>query len=269
LPSEPSTANRVSKANRWGDTQRYYEINGVHYPSVTTIIGGAVNKPALVPWSAKVEREAVSRAAGNLWDDVKGITPPMTREAFLASLQTRVGKQKAHVKELEKASNIGSQVHALIEWNMRKEMGQLVGPEPPIGAPALMAFGAYEEWRKTAGLMPRLIEQVVWSTRHGYAGTLDLYAGMDHEGQQIMAVTDYKTGRAIYAEAFLQIAAYAQALVEMEQIKPPVSGCIVRLPKLASDPLPEVRILSYDEMVTHFQAFLSVLEVWKWMEAQK
>ena len=117
-----------------------------------------------------------------------------------------------------------------------------MGPEPVLADTALWAFMAYEDWRKATTLSPRAIEQVVWSDRHGFAGTMDLYAEVTLDGVAIPAVLDWKSGKGIYAEALLQNAAYVQALIEMGHAAPPVAGVIVRLPKVETDPAFEVRV---------------------------
>jgi hypothetical protein len=68
---------------------------------------------------------------------------------------------KGPLKELEKAGKIGSQVHALVEGTLRREMCQEAGPSPPITDKAMWAFIVWEEWRKWIRLKPILIEQMV------------------------------------------------------------------------------------------------------------
>ena len=45
----------------FADRARFYTIDGVQYPSVTTILE-VINKPALGPWYAKEERRAFETA---------------------------------------------------------------------------------------------------------------------------------------------------------------------------------------------------------------
>jgi hypothetical protein len=254
----------VARDDGFGRSSRFYETpDGNSYPSVTTILQ-AVNKPALVNWAAKVEREAVIQAAANLWEDAPTTGAKMTRPVYVTTLEARIGKQKAHQKALAKAGEIGSQVHALIEWNLRKQLGQKVGPEPEIVDGAAWAFAGYEEWRSQAGFQPKLIEQAVWSNTYGYAGTMDWFGSVNG----VECVGDWKTGKAIYGEAVLQNAAYVHALKEMGHVEGPVGGCIVRLPKVEDDPGIEVKIITPEELDAAFAVFLNVFEVWKWMDAE-
>jgi hypothetical protein len=247
--------------------RHYVTPDGQVLPSVTTILQ-AIGKPALINWAAKVEREMVIEAAANLWEDAPTTPKKMSRPAYIATLTDRIGKTKAHQRELTKAGEIGTQAHSLIEWNLRQEIGQVVGPQPQVSDKALWAFMAFEEWRKTAGLVPKVMEQMIWNPRHGYAGTMDLLGLVTLKGKPCAAVLDWKTGKAIYPEAALQNAAYVRALVEMEQIPGPVHGLIVRLPKVETDPEFEVKVIEPEEQADLYGTFMAVKDVWEWQQKQ-
>lgn len=240
---------------------RFYEIeDGVELPSVTSILG-CIGKPALVNWAANTERELVVDASTALYGDLAG-TPKMSAAAYRQTLITRLGHEKAHKRELAKAAEIGTQAHALIEWNLRRSLGQKVGEEPRVEGKALWAFMAAEDWIKAVHLKPLAMEQTVWSRTHSYAGTLDLLGEVNGE----LAVCDFKTSKAVYPESFLQVAAYAHALAEMGHSSPR-AGWIVRLPKVESDPAFEaVRVPDFGPL---FETFLHVIEVWRWSFAQE
>src|SRR3990167_4147188 len=262
------TAKRHTVDQGYGRTSRQYQTpDGERYDSVTSILS-VVGKPALINWAANTERALVIEAASNLWEDIPINGKKMSRTAYVATLTERIGKQKAHQKELAKAADIGSQVHALIEWNLRRELGQIVGPEPTVQDKAAWAFMSYEDWRKATKLVPVAIEQVVWSTQHRYAGTMDLFADVLIEPYgSCHVVLDWKTGKGIYPEALLQNAAYVQALIEMGHAAPPVHGAVVRLPKVETDPEFEVRIITPEEQVELFKVFVNVKALWDWSQA--
>jgi len=226
------------------------------FPSVTEILR-AVSKPALVPWAVNMERAAVTEAARDLYLDAAVLPKPMSGDAFTASLGIRLGEVKRHTKEVERAQETGTQAHHLIEWASRKAIGQEVGPEPKVREEALWAYMAWEDWVKQHRVRPIRIEQQVWSRRYGYAGTMDLLAEVDGE----LSLVDYKTGKAVYEESYLQNVAYQVALAEMGH-GTPTRGYIVRLPKLTSDPAFEV--VSVPPVSELFPVFLAVCEVWKW-----
>lgn len=236
---------------------RFYEIDGMQYPSVTTILQ-IIGKPALVPWAAKVEREMVMEVSASLYLDCAQ-TPVMNRAAWMTTLQARLGKEKAHKKEMEKAAEIGSQVHALVEWTLKGELCHKVGPSPIISDKAQWAFMAWEDWRRAVNLKPLMVEQAVWSDEHRYAGTMDLLAEVD--GQ--LTVLDWKTGKKIYPEAYIQNAAYRHAVREMGH-GDPIRGMVVRLPKLETDPEFEAKNVPFHEAYL-FQRFLRAKDLWNGM----
>lgn len=234
---------------------RFYDIEGRSYPSVTSILQ-VISKPALMNWAAKVEREMVLECSADLFEDIVNV-PKMARAAWITTMQSRLGKMKAAQKELEKAADIGSQTHALIEWNLKARMCQEAGPSPRVSDKAQWAFMAWEDWSKSVNLKPIFVEQVVYSQKHGYAGTLDLLAEIDGK----LTVLDWKTGKRVYAEAHLQNTAYRSAIREMGHADP-VAGMIVRLPKLETDPDFEV-VEAYQESAC-MGRFLNAIELWTW-----
>lgn len=244
-----------------GPSGRFYRIDDLELPSVTHILG-CIGKPALINWAANQERTLVSEAAADLYLDLCAIPKPMPRTAYLTTLQARVGKTKAHQRELAKAGEIGTQVHKLIEWNLRRALKQEAGPEPRVIEDAQWAFMSWQDWATSVSLKPIFIEQTVFSKAHGYAGTMDLLA----EVSGVLTLVDFKTGKAIYAEAHLQNVAYQAALIEMGHVSP-AAGCIVRLPKVQTDPAFEVAVVPpVSELLP---TFLAVKEVWKWWFAQE
>ena len=239
---------------------RFYCIDGDDEPYVSvTHALSCIAKPALINWAANQERSSVMDAAADLYLDLLK-AQPMGRPTYLATLQGRLGKQKAHQKELAKAGEIGTQVHALIEWNLRRELGQAVGPEPRVVDAGQWAFMAYQDWAQSVNLKPLFIEHVVFSRTHKYAGTMDLLA----EVNGIVTLVDFKTSKGIYDEALLQNVAYQTALVEMGHSEPR-AGLIVRLPKLETDPAFETRPVPPTAELFH--VFISVLQVWRWWHA--
>ena len=238
-----------------GPLGRFYAVDGELFPSVTHILS-CLNKPALVNWAANQERTLVTAAAADLYLDLAK-TPPMSRPAYVTTLQTRIGKEKAHQRAVAQAADIGTQVHALIEWNLHRSLGQAVGPSPRVVDDAQWAFLAFEDWAASVSLKPLLIEQQVFSRTHRFAGTMDLLA----EVNGVPTLVDVKTGKAVYREAHLQNVAYQVALDEMGH-GAPAAGCIVRLPKVQTDPAFEV--VASPPRDALFPSFLAVLDVWRW-----
>ena len=90
----------------------------------------------------------------------------------------------------------------------------------------------------------------------GYAGTLDLYARV----KGVLTVLDWKSGKAIYPEAFLQNVAYRHAAKRLGM--PSAQGLIVRLPKLVDDPAWEVMPVP---ATLSIEDFLAAMRLWRWL----
>lgn len=267
-------ATRASRTDMFGQSSRFYEIeteNGiVKYPSVTTILS-CVAKPGLIPWAAREERKLVTETAVQLYLDAPA-SPKMSKAAFLSTLDKRLGETRAHVRILDKANDIGSQIHALIEWNLRKTLGQVVGPEPPITDDGALAFTAYQKWADKVDLKPELIEQTVWSHAYKYAGTADFVATMDDgtgTGERVRVLGDWKSSKALYPESSLQVAAYATALQEMGHANDGLGALVVRLPKTVKETEPETKILTPHDVRMAALVFRYVKQVWDWQELNR
>src|SRR5262245_34040247 len=143
----------------------------------------------------------------------------------LAAVAEAVTGVKAAEREQHRAAMIGTAVHAGIEWQLRTRLGEDPGPEPRLPDAAAWAVESWKDWARQVDFEPLGIERVVVCPRCGYAGTLDLYARV----QGLLTVLDWKSGKAIYPEAFLQNVAYRHAATR--QGWPSARGLIVRLPK--------------------------------------
>ena len=283
--------SQLARRNEVARKGRHYQLfeTGENVPSVTNILG-VIGKPALVPWAANMERTLCLDAAADLNDDLPAGGPKMSRPGYITTLDQRIGKTKAHKKELDKAAEIGSQAHALIEWKLQSKMLEEVGTQPKVSQKAMWAYTAWENFEAEVNLEPMSggIEQTIWSLDHRYAGTMDLYAEFDiteslvarqpesyrdelsqYIGTRQKSIQDWKTGKRIYLEAGLQIAAYRQAMIEMGHADETCFGIIVRLPKVETDPDFEVRLYPLSELTKLFTAFLHVKKVWEWVRQEE
>lgn len=251
---------KVTKDNRIQlPDGRYYESEGKKLPSVTTLLN-VIAKPALVHWAAKIERELVLSASVDYYKELASANEESCG-FYLQHLEQRIGKARAHQKVLKEAGEIGNEAHAMVEWELKTELKMDVEFDRPVltHPGALQAYKSWQDWRSSVKMRPIAIEQVIVSDKYGYAGTLDLLA----EVNGVLTVPDWKTGKSIYVESFLQNAAYRQAVREMG-IGDPKQGFIVRLPKLADDPGFEVRDAGEEKPA--FEAFLSATNLWSWLK---
>jgi hypothetical protein len=180
----------------------------------------------------------------------------LTSEQLLDAVIRAVDGVKAADREKAKAATIGTAVHAAIEWHLRTQRGEDAGPAPRLSEAAQWAVEAWKDWARSVALEPLAIERVVTCRACGYAGTLDFYARV---GGVPTILLDWRSGRAIYAEAFLQNVAYRHAAAGLGL--PSSQGCIVRLPKTVDDPAFEVQWVP-DTIV--LDDFLAALRLWRW-----
>jgi len=243
----PASAPRPA----WRD--RFYTIDGYRLPSVTTILD-IIAKPALGPWYAKEERRYFETAM------LEVLSRPGARdpEFVLAAVAEAVTGVKAADREKQKAAAIGTAVHAGIEWELRRQLGEDAGPAPHLPEVAAWAVESWKDWARSVTVGPVAIERTVYCLECGYAGTLDLYARV----KGVLTVLDWKSGKAIYPEAFLQNLAYRHAATHAGLSS--TQGLIVRLPKLLDDPAWEV--MPVPTTLT-LEDFLAALRLWRWQRA--
>lgn len=159
-------------------------------PSATTILKVYDKSGPLVGWAT---RETAAAAVRNL-TVLQAMVSESGPDNAAAWLRTMPGFQR------DTAADLGSTVHGLVESLAR---GQEVSVPDDI-APFVAAFQRGEvEWRPTY----LAAEEMVMSREHGYAGTLDAIVRIAGE----VWLVDWKTGKYIYPETGLQLAAYGHA----------------------------------------------------------
>src|SRR5262245_49404625 len=237
------------RAASWS-RDRFYSIEGRLLPSVTTVLE-IIAKPALGPWYAKEERRYFETAM------LEVLSQPGARdpEYVLAAVAEAVTGVKAADREKQRALMIGTAIHAGIEWHLRCRLGEDAGDEPRLPDAAALPVESWKDVPTSVALEPLAIERTVYCEACGYAGTLDLYARV----RGVLTVLDWKSGKAIYPEAFLQNVAYRHAAGRLGL--PAEQGLIVRLPKLLDDPAWEVMPVPEELRIEDFQAALAL---WRW-----
>lgn len=168
-----------------------YRLDGEWVPGVTTILGDAIPKHALPKWSAKSVAEYVARnreTVERLWD--------IGENAAVAALK------EVPWAERDAAGRRGTEVHDLAE---RYVKGEAVEVPDEIAGHVEACADFIEAW----DIQPVLVEAVVGSREHWYAGKLDLVAD---SAKAPRAIFDWKTSRSgIFSETAFQTTAYAFA----------------------------------------------------------
>jgi hypothetical protein len=218
-----------------------YETPDGLLPRVTTInriVGDGTD--ALIRWSADTERAAVLAACGEVFATGECAGPP----EFIAEVEAHLGTARQHVKKLAEAAEIGTSIHQMIQWTLRREIGEDAGQAPVLRDEAQWAFMAWQDWRSKQSWKVLRVEQPIWDAERGYAGTVDFIGEEDGE----LIVDDWKSSKGIYSTHHLQLGAYCDA-IEKRMRRKVKRARLVKTPKTIGDELIQVRELgdmSYD-----------------------
>lgn len=104
---------------------------------------------------------------------------------------------------MERAAALGTAVHAMIDLEIRRELD-----EPAMHPDLLPYLGQYREFVQWSGFKCLLSEARVYSARHGFAGTLDLFGEINGE----LVLIDAKRCARVPVTAGPQTAGYEIAL---------------------------------------------------------
>ena len=177
---------------------RFYSLpaGGPDLPSVTTILD-VLAKPALVRWAAKEVAEAA-------WDDRKALSVMKDREAALKMLKGAPWSRR------EKAADLGTSVHEVAA------VLSAGGTLPSISPTAEPYVDAFLQAVKDLDLDIEITEATVGNRTIGYAGSLD---GIGTSGMMDKRfLFDIKTGKGVYPETSLQLAAYRFAEIIVKSV---------------------------------------------------
>lgn len=194
-----------------------YALDGIQYPSVTSILGLVDKSSALTWWASRC-------AVDYIRENIDRIQNPRGAHEIDGILNDAVG---AFRDASRKAVDIGSQVHHAIEDYIKRG----VDPTGELSPEVQNGFLAFLEWEHKTGVEWGTSELTLFSTAHGYAGTTDIIA--DINGHRFLI--DFKTSKAVYDEYRMQAGAYRQAYNEMYQ-EPIHNVGILRLDKETGAP---------------------------------
>lgn len=153
----------------------YKLADGTRVPGATTITG-LLNKPHLVRWANKLGLEGIDSS-----------------------------------KYTDEAAAVGTLAHALVQAHLQGETLDTSMYSPQQVDLAENAVLSYLEWESRHKIEPILLEKPMVSEKLRYGGTLDCYCMLD----DVPTLIDFKTGKAIYDEYFVQTAGYKNLLMEL------------------------------------------------------
>ena len=214
-------------------------------PSVTNIIS-ILEKPQLIAW--KVEQGIIAALT----------MPDRERQAFGDDLDALAAKVAQDADETKNAAaKFGSAMHSAIEnWIMSSEV-----PDDTTILPHFEKFVAW--WNEN-------VEEIYWTEQclvgDGYAGRGDLKARIKGHG---VAIVDFKTrkqdGRgkfASYDEDGMQLAAYREADMFLDDTGPPAEHCISLYINSGEPKPPVLKVWDQEDITRLHRAFLAAKDLW-------
>lgn len=225
-----TTSNRLE----FDEINHVYKLDGKLITGVTTILS-VIAKPALIQWSANRAVEHIGE-----WFNTNALTTynnkgeekpfvEIHKEDFLNELKEA---KYAHRKTKESAGDFGTRFHSLIEDYIR------ISFKTPLYKPTETVikkvdkdlqkpFREFINWTIENKVRFFKTEERVFSEHYWYAGTYDFICEM---GGRIL-IGDLKTSKGIWPEYYYQLAAYENAVKEMDKTMRIDGGVIVNCKK--------------------------------------
>jgi hypothetical protein len=231
-----------------GKGRHYRTTDGELVPSVTNVIG-ILDKPALPRWAAKMVAERAMQLKHSLgrMDDSEVV-------------DTLKG---APWSKSQRAADRGTDIHAYLEARLNR-----LEPEE-LSADAEPYRDAADDWFDQVGASFEDVRTEVTLFHPNYAGTTDLIGTLDGR----INIVDFKTSKAIYDEAALQLAALAGCYMDAQGLPVPwrdETGFMAEVPRLVvvrigMDKWEEKEVADAKASVG---VFFGLLEAWHWKHSK-
>lgn len=161
----------------------YKTADGKRVPGATTITG-LLNKPHLIKWANNLGLEGIDSS-----------------------------------KYTDEAAAVGTLAHQMVQDHLQRKPTVTTSYSQLQIDLASNSFLSYLKWEEGHKVEPIICEVPLVSEKRKYGGTVDCYCILDG----VPTIVDFKTGKAVYDEYFVQVAAYKELLIEhghpVEQIK--------------------------------------------------
>lgn len=194
----------------------YKTSDGKRVPGATTITG-LLNKPYLVKWANNLGLEGIDSS-----------------------------------KYTDEAASIGTLAHQMVQDHLQKRPTVMSNYSANQIDLAQNSFLSYLHWEEGHKVEPIICEVPLVSEMRLYGGTVDCYCLLDG----VPTIVDFKTGKAIYDEYFVQVAAYKELLIEhgypVEQIK------ILRIGRDETEGFEERTVTDARDYMTIFEDLLDI-----------
>jgi hypothetical protein len=224
-------------------------------PSVTTILR-VLDKPALSSWYKRQVAEAAVHRKAEWWEMTSA-----DAVKWLASMPDGTR---------DNAAAKGTAIHGLIDLAGRATAGATA---LPVSQEYQDTLDAFQRFLDRVGGPQSIVssEKAILNLSEGFAGTFDLLMNIDSE----LWLIDAKSGKGVYPDYALQLAAYGMA----EHIALPNDPTLYPFPEptrygvlhLRPEAYPDTGYALIEYAITDRErlAFLAALELWRWMQEHK
>lgn len=223
-----------------------YKLDGEKIIGVTTAID-VLDKPALRNWYA----EQAAKRAVDEWERLTGMTVSERLEFIRYGARDKV----------QAAALRGTQIHDL--GQKLAEGAEVDVPDEHVGP-----VQAYARWLDKWDVETIAAETPLANTQHKYGGTADLWGRVGRRDNAV-CLLDIKTGKGVYDETGLQLAAYRYADLMQPEKGVEIATPAVDLVYVAHVLPDDVRMLPVKADQSTFRAFLYVLQVHRERESWK
>ena len=169
------------------------------------------------------------------------------KEALTRWTRNMVEQGQDPDKVRDHAAAVGTLAHALIDGYFTGVPVDTSLYTPAAQEEAASCFLAFRNWESGHRIEVLGSEVPVISEEHQYGGTVDLIASIDG----IRSILDWKTGRGVYPEHEIQLAAYGQAWNETHPDEPVAAFHLIHLDREAAT----YRHHCYDDLASSFTIF--------------
>lgn len=195
----------------------YKTSDGKRVAGATTITG-LLNKPYLIKWANNLGLEGIDSS-----------------------------------KYTDEAASIGTLAHAIVQAHLTGETLDYTMFSPRQVDLAENSVISYLNWEAQHDIKPIMCEVPMVSDTMMYGGTVDCYCTLDG----VPTLVDFKTGKAIYDEYFVQTAAYAELLKEKGH---PVEQIIIL--RIGRDETEGFETRTITDYRKYFKIFQNLLEIY-------
>lgn len=230
---------------------RFYEFSkGVFFPSATTILEARPLEAGLKEFfltHTKQEAEKLLKEAGLQGSKIHHTIELILKgEIILPSGITMAQMEKTALVCDEDYGSDDLQRYLMQPYTEREDK----------------MMKGFLEWYEKFKPETLASEMVLYSKKHKYAGTMDWVGQVTIKDKSVLCIIDWKTGKGLYKNYDLQLAAYLEAYNEMHKAK--------KLPKPARAFLLQLgvnkcgyKFQEVKDVKTDFKRFKTTLEVWR------